>query len=422
VKVYAVGGAVRDELLGLPVKDRDFVVVGSTPEEMVRLGFRPVGRDFPVFLHPETHEEYALARTERKTARGYRGFEVYAAPDVTLEDDLARRDLTMNAIARAADGTLIDPYGGAADLAAGVLRHVGPAFVEDPVRILRLARFAARFDFAIAPGTLALMREMVAAGEVDHLVPERAWQEIARGLMEAKPARMLEALRDCGALARVLPEVDRLYGVPQAPAHHPEIDTGVHVGLALGVAAARSEPLEVRFAVLAHDLGKGTTPPAEWPRHIAHESRSGPLIEALCERLKVPVACRELALLTARFHTDVHRALELKPATVLKVLEGCDVFRRPGRFDELLRACECDMRGRAGFAERPYPQADRLRAAAAAARAVDAGAIARGADEPGRIKELVRRARLAEVRKVLVAKPGRPDEDTPAAQGEEDGD
>jgi tRNA nucleotidyltransferase (CCA-adding enzyme) len=401
VKVYAVGGAVRDELLGLPVKDRDYVVVGATPEEMVRLGFRPVGRDFPVFLHPRTHEEYALARTERKSGRGYRGFEVHAAPDVTLEDDLARRDLTINAIARAQDGTLVDPFGGAADLAAGILRHVSAAFAEDPVRILRVARFAARFDFSIAPETLVLMRAMVENGEVDHLVAERVWQEIARGLMEARPQRMILVLRECGALARVLPELEGLFGVPQPEEHHPEVDTGAHVLRALECAATRGEPLEVRFAVLVHDLGKALTPSAEWPRHAGHEARSLPLIEALCERLRVPGPCRDLALLTAEFHTHVHRAQELRTATILGLIEQTDYFRRPQRLDLLLRACECDARGRLGFEERAYPQAERLRQAARAAAQVDAGAIARGGDDLAGIKQRIREARLAAIRAAL---------------------
>ena len=405
MKVYAVGGAVRDELLGLPVKDRDYVVVGSTPEEMERLGFRPVGRDFPVFLHPETHEEYALARTERKSGRGYRGFRVHAAPDVTLEQDLARRDLTINAIARGEDGALVDPFNGAADLKAGILRHVGAAFVEDPVRILRVARFAARFDFTIAPQTLALMRSMVENGEADHLIAERVWQELARGLMEPRPQRMVAALRECGALARVLPEVDRLFGVPQPEQHHPEIDTGEHVLRALECAAIRSEPLEVRFALLVHDVGKAETPRSEWPHHIGHEARSVPLVETLCERLRVPGPCREVALLTARFHTHVHRAMELRASTILKVIEHADYFRRPERLELLLRACECDARGRLGLEDRAYPQAERLRQAAQGAAGVDAGEIARASADPARIKDKVRQARLAAIRATLRDQP-----------------
>ena len=401
MKVYAVGGAVRDELLGLPVKDRDYVVVGATPEEMERQGFRRVGRDFPVFLHPETQEEYALARTERKSGPGYRGFQVHAAPDVTLEQDLARRDLTINAIARGEDGALVDPFHGAADLEAGILRHVGAAFVEDPVRILRVARFAARFGFSIAPETLSLMRTMVASGEADHLVAERVWQELARGLMEPGPQRMIVTLRECGALARVLPEVDRLFGVPQPAEHHPEIDTGEHVLRALECAARRAEPLEVRFAVLVHDLGKAETPADEWPRHIGHEARSVPLIEAVCERLRVPGPCRELALLTARFHTQVHRALELRATTLLKIVEHADYFRRPDRLELLLRACECDARGRLGFEDRAYPQSGRLQRAAQAAAAVDAGEIARTAADAAQIKDRLREARLSAIRAAL---------------------
>jgi tRNA nucleotidyltransferase (CCA-adding enzyme) len=401
LKIYAVGGAVRDELLGLPVKDRDYVVVGATPEEMIAQGFRPVGKDFPVFLHPQTHEEYALARTERKSGRGYRGFQIFASPEVTLEDDLARRDLTINAMARDERGALIDPFDGAADIVARVLRHIGPAFVEDPVRILRVARFAARFGFTVAPETLALMRHMVEEGEADHLVAERVWQEFARGLMADEPVRMFEALRACGALARILPELDALFGVPQPPQHHPEIDTGDHTMRALACAVAHGEPLEVRFAVLVHDLGKGATPREEWPRHIAHEARSLPLIEALCERVRVPVACKELALAVAKWHTHVHRALELRDDTILKVLEQCDAFRRSERFDAMLRAAECDARGRLGLEDRPYPQAERMREAARAAASVDAGAIARGAPKPDQIRARVHQARLAAIRSAL---------------------
>ncbi len=401
MKVYEVGGAVRDELLGLPVKDRDFVVVGATPEQMVALGYRAVGRDFPVFLHPTTHEEYALARTERKTGRGYRGFQIFASPEVTLEDDLARRDLTINAMARAERGDLIDPFNGAGDIQSRILRHIGPAFVEDPVRVLRVARFAARFGFDVAPETIILMREMVLEGEVDHLVAERVWQEFARGLMAEHPVRMFMVLRECGALARILPELDCLFGVPQPAQHHPEVDTGEHVMRALRCAAQRGESLEVRFALLVHDLGKGTTPRDEWPRHIGHEGRSLPLIEALCERLRVPVACRELALAVAKWHTHVHRALELRPETLLKVLEQCDAFRRPERFDSMLRACECDARGRLGFEERSYPQAERMREAARAAAAVNTADIARSAPKPDEIRQLVHLARLAAIRGAL---------------------
>jgi tRNA nucleotidyltransferase (CCA-adding enzyme) len=358
-----------------------------------------------VFLHPQTHEEYALARTERKTARGYKGFEIRASPDVTLEQDLARRDLTINAIARDEDGNLIDPFHGVADLKAGILRHVGPAFVEDPVRVLRVARFAARFGFAIAPETLELMREMVRNGEVDHLVPERVWQELARGLMEEKPSRMLLALRECSALQRILPEVDALFGVPQPEQHHPEVDTGVHILLVVDCAAAHSCPLTVRFAALTHDLGKAATPKENWPKHHGHEGKSVELVERLCERLRVPGECRDLAVLTARYHGDVHRAAELRPATVLKLLAAADVYRKPARFEELLAACSCDYRGRGGLEDRPYPQADLLRAAAAAARAVDAGSIAQGLNgDPGRIASAIEAARLVAVTAALSEK------------------
>jgi tRNA nucleotidyltransferase (CCA-adding enzyme) len=401
MKIYQVGGSVRDELLGLPVQDRDYVVVGATPEEMERLGYRPVGKDFPVFLHPETQEEYALARTERKVARGYKGFEVYTAPDVTLEQDLARRDLTINAIAKDEAGNIIDPFGGVADLRAGILRHVGPAFVEDPVRILRVARFAARFGFRVAPETLALMGEMVANGEVDHLVPERVWQELSRGLMEKTPSRMFYVLRECGALARILPEVDALFGVPQPLEHHPEVDTGVHTMMVIDQAAARGYSLPVRFAALTHDLGKALTPRDQWPHHYGHEAKSAALVQQVCERLKVPNDCRELAVLAARHHGTVHRALELKPATMLHLLQAADAFRRPERFEALLQACAADFHGRPGYAERPYSQADRLRSALVAASGVDAGAIAREAGEPRKIAERLRQARLRAIREAL---------------------
>ncbi len=409
MKIYCVGGAVRDELLGLPVKDHDWVVVGATPEMLIERGFQPVGRDFPVFLHPQTREEYALARTERKTAPGYRGFAVHYAPDVTLEDDLLRRDLTINAMARDADGALIDPHGGLADLRAGILRHVGPAFAEDPVRILRVARFAARFDrFAVAPQTMTLMRRMVGHGEVDALVPERVWQELSRGLMERHPSRMFAVLRDCGALARIVPEVDRLWGVPQPPEHHPEIDTGVHVMMAIDHAAATGARLAVRFATLLHDVGKGTTPREQWPHHPGHEKRSAPLVDAVCKRLRVPVECRDLALLVAREHELMHRALELRAGTLTRLLERLDVLRRPQRLDDLIAACECDWRGRLGFGERAWPQAERLRLAAQAMRAVDAGAIAAAhagstAGSTAGLREAIHAARVAAVAAAIAA-------------------
>jgi len=398
---YIVGGAVRDGLLGLPVQDRDHVVVGATPEDMVALGFRPVGKDFPVFLHPETHEEYALARTERKTARGYKGFAVYATPDVTLEQDLLRRDLTINAIALAEDGRLIDPYGGRADLKARVFRHVSEAFAEDPVRILRVARFAARFgEFTVAPETLELMRAMVAAGEVDALVPERVWQELARGLMETTPSRLFRVLRECGALVRLLPELDRLFGVPQPPQYHPEVDTGEHVMQVIDEAARQGLGLPARVAVLLHDLGKGATPPEFWPSHHGHEGRGVALVRAVCERLRAPIECRDLAILVARDHGNAHRALELRPATMLELLERVDALRRPERFEDFLAACAADFHGREGYRGRPYPQAAHLRLALLAARAVDAGALARQV-APAAIPEAIRKARIAAIAAAL---------------------
>ena len=397
MEIYTVGGAVRDALLGLPVADRDYVVVGATPEQMTALGYQPVGQDFPVFLHPQTHEEYALARTERKSGSGYKGFTVYAAPEVTLEEDLYRRDLTINAIAQDASGQLIDPYGGQADLKARLFRHVSAAFAEDPVRILRIARFAARFhDFSIAPETLTLMREMVAAGEINALVPERVWQELSRGLLEARPSRMFYVLRECGALVRLLPEIDCLFGVPQPPQHHPEIDTGVHVMLVVDWAAQQGYSLPVRFAALCHDLGKGATPPAFWPRHYGHEGKSVDLVRTLSERIRVPTDCRDLAIAVARDHGNVHRAFELRPATVIELLERVDAFRRPHRFEECLQACECDFHGRPGWETKPYPQSAYLRQGLQAALSIDAGEVARGA-EPARIKEAINRARVAAV-------------------------
>ncbi len=401
MKIYRVGGSVRDELLGLEVKDHDYVVVGADPDEMVRLGFRPVGKDFPVFLHPQTNEEYALARTERKTGRGYKGFTVYASRDVTLEQDLARRDLTINAIARDDHGNLIDPYRGGEDLKRGVLRHVSAAFTEDPVRVLRVARFTARFAFEIAPETMQLMRKMVANGEVDHLVPERAWQELARGLMEARPSLMFEALRACSALARVLPELAGLFGVPQPAEHHPEIDTGLHTMLVVDYAASRHFPLPVRFAALTHDLGKATTPPAQWPRHLGHEARGVELIKTLCERLRVPTECRDLAVLAARYHGEIHRADELKPTTIVKLFEHTDALRRPERFEALLCACACDFHGRPGFEALPYPPAPRLRQALQAARSVDAGSIAKRIADPPKIAAAVHEARVHAVKHSL---------------------
>jgi tRNA nucleotidyltransferase (CCA-adding enzyme) len=399
LKTYIVGGAVRDRLLGRPVGDVDHVVVGATPEQMLAAGFRPVGRDFPVFLHPDTGEEYALARTERKVARGYHGFAFHADASVTLEQDLARRDLTINAMAIDPDsGDVIDPYGGQRDLGARVLRHVTDAFAEDPVRILRVARFAARLhDFTVAPETVALMRRLVDAGEVDALVPERVWQELARGLMEPRPSRMFEVLRACGALAVLLPEVDRLWGVPQPAMHHPEVDTGAHLMLVLDAAARLEAPLPVRWACLGHDLGKGTTPRAEWPRHVGHEARSVQLVEAIDGRLKVPGDCHELAVLAAREHGHVHASAGLDAAGVLRLLERCDALRRPDRFGQLLLACECDARGRTGLEDRPYAPRERLKRALDVARAVDTAAVAAAAGGmPGpQIGDAIRRARVA---------------------------
>lgn len=399
MKTYIVGGAVRDRLLGLPVQDRDHVVVGAMPEEMLKRGFKPVGKDFPVFLHPETQEEYALARTERKTAPGYKGFVFHAAPDVTLEEDLARRDLTINAIAEDESGVLVDPFGGQADIAARVLRHVGPAFAEDPVRVLRVARFAARFpDFHVAEETLAMMRLMAENGEVDHLVPERVWQELARGLQEARPSRMIEILHASGALARILPELDRLFGVPQPAEHHPEIDTGAHILRVVDQAALRRLPLPVRFAAMLHDLGKGATPHTEWPHHHGHEVRGAELVEVVCERLRAPADCRELAVLAAREHGIVHDAASLRPATLVKLLERADALRRPERFGQLLEACECDYRGRPGWEDRPWAAGDILRRALVAVQAVDAGAVAAATADKTQIASRVHEARVAAVR------------------------
>jgi tRNA nucleotidyltransferase (CCA-adding enzyme) len=390
---------VRDRLLGLPVQDRDWVVVGATPEDMVAQGFRLVGKDFPVFLHPRTHEEYALARTERKVAPGYKGFAVHADPGVTLEEDLGRRDLTINAMAETAGGELIDPFGGAEDLKARRLRHVSPAFAEDPVRLLRVARFAARFaplGFAVAPETNELMRRMVDNGEVDALVPERVWQELVRGLGEERPSAFFQVLRDCGALAVLFPEIERLWGVPQPPQYHPEVDTGVHTMLVLEAAARLTPDTVVRFAALTHDLGKGTTPPAEWPRHIAHEHRGARLVEDLCERWRVPGDHRELAVLTARLHGDCHRALELRPGTTLRLLDSLDAFRRPERFERFLLACEADFRGRPGYEALDYPQADWLRRAREAAAAVKGSDLAgEGLEGKALGEELARRRTAA---------------------------
>ncbi|MFN3617808.1 MAG: multifunctional CCA addition/repair protein [Aquabacterium sp.] len=406
MKIYLVGGAVRDRLLGRVGGDRDWVVVGGTPEAMQAQGFRPVGKDFPVFLHPETGEEYALARTERKSGRGYKGFVVHTSPDVSLDDDLLRRDLTINAMAEDEHGRVIDPHGGQADLAARVLRHVSPAFGEDPVRILRLARFAARFpDFSVAPDTLALMRQMVDEGEVDHLVPERVWQELSRGMMEARPSRLFEVLRDCGALARLLPELDALWGVPQRAEYHPEIDTGVHAMMVMDMSARLQAPLPVRYACLGHDLGKGQTPADVLPRHLGHEGRSVRLLKTVGDRLRVPNDCRELAEVVAREHGNIHASANLSAAATVRLLERCDAIRKPQRFHDILLACECDARGRLGWHDRPYPQAERLRLALEAALATDtaqlsAEALAQGLRGP-RIGEHIQQARIQAVAKAL---------------------
>lgn len=404
MKTYVVGGAVRDALLGLPVQDRDHVVIGATPEQMLELGYTPVGKDFPVFLHPKTHEEYALARTERKTEKGYKGFVFHTDPSVTLEQDLIRRDLTINAIARSDDGELIDPFGGQRDLQNRVFRHVSAAFEEDPVRILRLARFAARFSeephaFTVAPETMELMKRMVEAGEVDALVAERVWQEISRGLMEKKPSRMFEMLRECGALQRLMPELNRLWGVPQPEKFHPEIDTGVHVMLVVDYAAEQGYPLSVRFAALMHDLGKGTTDPAIWPRHHGHEERGIDLVKQLCERLRVPTDCRDLAIMTARDHGNVGRAMEMRPATLQDMLERNDAFRKPERFLAMLSAARCDCFGRSGLVDIQFPQQDYLTQILHAALSVNAGEVAQQfLGQPQKIAEAVRIARIDAIR------------------------
>ena len=402
MQTYIVGGAVRDELLGLPIKDRDYVVVGSTLEAMGKAGFKPVGKDFPVFLHPKTHEEYALARTERKTASGYKGFEVYAAPEVTLEEDLARRDLTINAIAKGDDGKLVDPFNGLADIQSKTLRHVSVAFAEDPVRILRAARFAARFtEFTVAPGTNALMQQMVTAGEVDALVPERVWQELAKGLCETKPSRMFEVLRDCGALQKILPELDQLWGVPQPPQHHPEIDTGIHVMMVIDYAASQNFSLPVRFAALMHDLGKGTTPKELLPRHIGHEERSVQLLQAICKRLRVPNDCKALAQLVAKFHGKLHQTPNMKPSTMLSFLMELDAIRQPVRFKDFLKACEADSRGRTGFEFCETPAADLMLKVLEAALNIDAGTAAKQHSEPEKIKAAIFAARLEAIKHIF---------------------
>jgi tRNA nucleotidyltransferase (CCA-adding enzyme) len=398
MQIYLVGGAVRDELLGLPARERDWVVVSARPEELQAQGFKPVGKDFPVFLHPRSGEEYALARTERKTGPGYRGFETLFSPDVTLEQDLERRDLTINAIAKDPSGALIDPYGGQRDLRDRVLRHVSGAFVEDPVRVLRVARFAARFaplGFKVAPETLDLMREIAARGELDALVSERVWQETQRALEMPAPARFFEVLRDANALPVIFPELHALFGVPQPEQWHPEIDTGVHTLMVVEQAAKLSDDPVVRFAALTHDLGKGTTPPSEWPRHIAHEQRGVALVEGLCDRLKIPNGYRELAVLTSRYHLDAHRVADLRDSTLLELFERLDAFRRPARFEQWVLACEADARGRKGLENREYPQADYLRRARDAVAKVTLDPVERDGLDGPKIAEKLRQARLA---------------------------
>ena len=402
IQTYIVGGAVRDELLGLAVKDQDYVVVGSTPEAMDAAGFKPVGKDFPVFLHPKTHQEYALARTERKTGLGYKGFVVHASPDVTLVEDLARRDLTINAIAKAENGQLIDPFNGLADIQSKTLRHVSDAFAEDPVRILRAARFAARFtDFNVAPETILLMQGMVAAGEVDALVSERVWQEIAKGLMETKPSRMFDVLRECGALKKILPELDALWGVPQPVQHHPEIDTWIHVMMVIDYAAKQNFSLPIRFAALMHDLGKGKTPKEMLPRHIGHEVRSVSLLKEVSKRLRVPNDCKELAQIVAKFHGKLHQASQMRPETLLAFLMELDAIRQPARFKDFLKACEADSHGRTGLEDCETPAADLMQKVLKAALSIDAGIIAKQHSEPEKIKIAIFEARLQAVKQVL---------------------
>ena len=401
MEIYLVGGAVRDSLLKLPVEERDWVVIGETTESMVRQGFRPVGKDFPVFLHPDSHEEYALARTERKTAPGYKGFTVDAAPEVTLEQDLLRRDLTINAMALTPEGQLVDPYGGHADLEMRILRHVSPAFAEDPVRILRIARFAARYQtlgFTIAPETMALMQQMVAAGEVDYLVPERVWAELVKALKEPCPAAFFQTLRDCNALRAVFPEIDRLFGVPQPEKHHPEIDTGVHTLLCLEQAARLSDNPIVRFAALTHDLGKGVTPKENWPHHYDHEVKGLGVLETMCARLRVPNAFKALALQVARYHTHCHKVFELRPGTLTDTLAALGAFKpRHSLLEDFLLACEADARGRTGFEDRPYPQANFIRGAAKAGITVDTTQVLNSKLSGPEIGESIRRLRIAAI-------------------------
>lgn len=403
---YLVGGAVRDEMLGLEVKERDWVVTGSTPESLLKQGYRQVGASFPVFLHPETGDEYALARTERKHGHGYHGFAVDFHPGVSLEEDLARRDLTINAMARDEDGLLIDPFGGAADLEKRLLRHVSPAFAEDPLRVLRVARFAARFaplGFTVDPQTLGLMRQIADSGELEHLAAERTWAELVGGLESAKPSVFLQVLRDCNALAVLLPEVDTLFGVPQPQRYHPEIDTGLHVQMALDLAAERQWRVEVRFAVLLHDLGKGLTASSEWPSHRGHESRGLPLVRSVCERLRAPTVFRDLAVVVSALHLRCHAVMDMRPAKILAILEEADLLRRPERLEPFVQACEADYLGRKGLSQRPYPQADRLRLALDAALAVRVTALDIDGLDGEAIGQKLRAARIQAIRKQVTA-------------------
>ena len=400
LKLYLVGGAVRDRLLGVDPPDRDWVVVGSTPEQMVELGFEPVGKDFPVFIHKPTGEEYALARTERKTARGYQGFQFNTSPEISLEDDLERRDLTINAIAEDSDGNIVDPFNGRADLESGVLRHVSEAFVEDPVRILRVARFAARFDFTVANETLELMRTMVSNSEVDALVPERVWQEMHKALLTDRPQRFFEVLRDCGALSRVLPEIDDLFSIPQTAKYHPEIDTGIHTMMVIEQATKLSVDPQVRFAALVHDLGKAVTPKEILPSHTGHEKGGLAIIDALCERLRVPKKYRSLALAVAEYQILVHKMFELKASTVFNMLHKTRALMDDERAKQVALCCIADARGRTGFENRAYEQADLFLEFQQAAKAVDAGAIAAEFDDPQRIQEAIRAARIIAIKKV----------------------
>ncbi len=409
MQIYLVGGAVRDRLLGLEVKDRDWVVVGATPQEMLDRGFRPVGSDFPVFLHPQTHEEYALARTERKVAPGYKGFVFNASPEVTLEEDLQRRDLTINAMAESETGELIDPYDGESDLKQGVLRHVSPAFREDPVRVLRVARFAARYarwGFRVAHGTNTLMRMIVTDGEVDALVPERVWSELERALGEERPSQFFRVLRGCGALARVFPEIDALFGVPQPEKPHPEVDTGVHAMLVVDAAAELTSDTRIRFAALMHDVGKAATPASDWPRHHDHEQQGLTVIRGLCERFRVPNDYRDLALIVCRYHSHCHRADELTPATLLKMLETMDAFRRPERVEQLITACQADVRGRSGKQTLPYPQGEIVRRAFGAAHGVDPRVATSRGLEGAAIGNEIHRLRVEAIRHALAAGQG----------------